>query len=298
MTSLDFHKLCLLAYCLVLFVQLLSPRSCSAFASATSSTKAEALLKWKATFQNHTRLQNLTSRAYLPTHAKAAPCFWTGISCNVVGSVSVINLTNFGIQGTLHEFSFLSFPNLQYLNLNYNNLFDVIPAKISSLFKLISLDLSNNWLSGSIPTSLGQLTNLSTLYLFRNNLFGTIPKEIGNLKSLVDLEFIPKEIGNLKSLVDLELSYNKLIGLIPTSLGQLINLSTLYLGSNNLSGTIPKEIGNLKSLRNLSLYKNQLSGSIPTSLGQLTNLSTLYLYSNNLSGTIPKEIGNLKLWTW
>ncbi|XP_048446045.1 probable leucine-rich repeat receptor-like protein kinase At1g35710 [Pyrus x bretschneideri] len=222
MTSLEFHKLCLLAYCLVLFVQLLSPPSCSAFASATSTTEAEALLKWKATFQNHTRLQNLTFWAYLPAHAKAAPCFWTGISCNVVGSVSVINLTNFGIQ-----------------------------AKISSLSKLISLDLSNNWLSGSIPTSLGLLTNLSTLYLHSNNLSGIIPKEIGNLKSLVDLG----------------LSESQLNGSIPTSLGQLTNLSTLYLHSNNLSGTIPKEIGNLKSLVDLGLSENQLNGSIPTSLG-------------------------------
>ncbi|CAN6583971.1 unnamed protein product [Malus baccata var. baccata] len=155
MTSLDFHKLCHLAYCLILYVQLLSLPSYAAFASAsaTSTTEAEALLKWKATFQNHTQPQNLTSWTYLPMNTKAAPCFWYFMQCCW--------------KRTLHEFSFFSFPNLQHLNLSYNNLFNVIPARISSLSKLIHLEFSNNQLSGSIPTSVGDLTNLiSTLIIF------------------------------------------------------------------------------------------------------------------------------------
>ncbi|KAM1301166.1 hypothetical protein EV1_012341 [Malus domestica] len=67
-----------------------------------------------------------------------------GISCNTARSVTAINLTISSIQGTMHGISFLSFPTLEYLNLSYNNLFDVIPPQISSLSKLIHLDLSNN----------------------------------------------------------------------------------------------------------------------------------------------------------
>ncbi|XP_062028304.1 probable leucine-rich repeat receptor-like protein kinase At1g35710 [Rosa rugosa] len=323
-------------YCLIfLYVHLLSSQNYFAFASSSSPTEAQALLKWKASLQNQTQLIN--SWMYLPStnnaintssnpKAIANPCIWTGISCNAAGSVNRINLTNSGIQGTLHEFSFLSFPNLVYLNLSSNKLFDVIPPGISSLSKLIYLDLSVNQFSGKIPPEIGLLRSLTFLYLYENNLSGTIPMEIGNLKSLVNLTLntnqlsgsipttlgdltnlttlylhtnnlsgpIPMEIGNLKSLVDLELSTNQLSGSIPTTLGDLTNLITLDLYTNNLSGPIPMEIGNLKSLVDLDLAINQLSGSIPTTLGDLTNLTILSLFSNNLSGTIPMEIGNLK----
>ncbi|XP_024170756.2 MDIS1-interacting receptor like kinase 2 [Rosa chinensis] len=266
---------------------------------------------------------NATTTSSTPK-AIANPCIWTGISCNAAGSVNRINLTNSSIQGTLHEFSFLSFPNLMYLNLSSNKLFDVIPPGISSLSKLIYLDLSVNQFSGEIPPEIGLLRSLTFLYLDRNNISGTTPMEIGNLKSLVGLQLstnhlsgsipttlgiltnlttlylhsnnlsgtIPMEIGNLKSLVGLDLSTNQLSGSIPTTLGDLTNLNILYLHSNNLSGTIPMEIGNLKSLLDLRLSTNQLSGPIPTTLENLTNLTILSLFSNNLSGTIPTGIGN------
>ena len=67
----------------------------------------------------------------------------------------------------------------------------------------------------------------------------------------------------------------------------------LYLGRNNLSGTIPPELGQLGQLRYLELHHNNLSGTIPPELGQLSNLITLWLGHNRLSGRIPPELGNL-----
>ncbi|RXH90856.1 hypothetical protein DVH24_006801 [Malus domestica] len=64
----------------------------------------------------------------------------------------------------------------------------------------------------------------------------------------------------------LDLSNKQLSGSIPTSLGELTNLTSLYLCNKNLSSTIPKEIGKLKSLVELILSKNQLNSSIPTFL--------------------------------
>ena len=69
MTSLVFHKICPLAYCLILYVQLLLSPKYVAFASASSNDEAEALLKWKASIQNRTQLQNLSSWTYLPSNA-------------------------------------------------------------------------------------------------------------------------------------------------------------------------------------------------------------------------------------
>ena len=104
---------------------------------------------------------------------------------------------------------------------------------------------------------------------------------------------IPSELGNLANLDTLWLHDNRLSGPIPSELGNLANLDTLWLHDNQLSGSIPPELGNLAILHWLSLSYNQLSGSIPPELGNLDNLDYLYLYNNRLSGSIPSELGNL-----
>jgi len=91
----------------------------------------------------------------------------------------------------------------------------------------------------------------------------------------------------------LYLGSNQLSGSIPTVIGNLSNLQRLYLGGNQLSGSIPTVFGNLSNLQTLHLFGNQLSGNIPTELGNLSNLQNLNLMNNQLSGNIPTEIGNL-----
>ncbi|KAI5332537.1 hypothetical protein L3X38_022666 [Prunus dulcis] len=286
------YLLCCVAFLISLFS---SPNI--AFASPL---EAEALLKWKASFQNQTK-NNLTSWAYHPK-ANTMPCnVWTGISCNTAGSVNRINLTNSGIQGTLYEFPFPSLPNLEYIHLSLNQLFGAIPSQISSLPKLIYFDLSYNQFSGKIPPEIGLLNNLQVLHLIGNQLHGSIPREIGQLKFLNELALqinslegpIPASLGNLSNLAVLYMQDNYLTGSIPSDFGNLKNLTMMYLFTNQLSGSIPSELGNLKSLVELCINDNSLSGSIPTSLGDLTNLTVLYLFENKLSGVIPKDIGNL-----
>ena len=104
---------------------------------------------------------------------------------------------------------------------------------------------------------------------------------------------IPPEIGNLTNLTWLYLRGNNLTGSIPPEIGNLTNLTFFYLRGNNLTGSIPSEIGNLTNLTDLRLQDNQLTGSIPSELGNLTNLDYLDLHNNQLTGSIPSEIGNL-----
>ncbi|MCP4699861.1 MAG: hypothetical protein GY862_23865 [Gammaproteobacteria bacterium] len=104
---------------------------------------------------------------------------------------------------------------------------------------------------------------------------------------------IPVELGNLANLTFIYLPTNQLSGSIPVELGNLTNLTYLDLYDNQLSGSIPVELGNLTNLTFLGLDSNQLSGSIPVELGNLTNLRYLYLSDNQLSGSIPVELGNL-----
>ena len=99
--------------------------------------------------------------------------------------------------------------------------------------------------------------------------------------------------GTPQRVIGLWLGDKGLTGTIPTVLGNLTNLESLYLTHNDLTGSILPELGNLANLEYLNLYGNQLTGSIPSSLGNLTNLEYLYLTDNDLTGSIPPELGNL-----
>jgi Leucine-rich repeat (LRR) protein len=101
--------------------------------------------------------------------------------------------------------------------------------------------------------------------------------------------------GHVTSLV---LGSNQLTGSIPVELGSLALLTDLELELNQLTGIIPTELGNLTKLTILSLDGNRLSGSIPIELGNLTQLTYLSLDGNQLSGRIPAELGNLSQLTF
>ena len=141
-------------------------------------------------------------------------------------------------------------------------------------------DNNNNWLSGPVRTWYGITvtgTRVTGINLSFNNLEGNIPTSIGNIVNLTTFYLFD----------------NQLNGSIPSSLGNLVNLINLSLYNNQLSGRIPTSFGNLLSLNFLKLGGNQLSGSIPSSLGNLANLSHLSMGFNQLSGVIPSSLGNL-----
>jgi Leucine-rich repeat (LRR) protein len=95
------------------------------------------------------------------------------------------------------------------------------------------------------------------------------------------------------SVVNLFLGSNNLVGTIPAAIGDLPRLQRLYMDNNALSGPIPAQIGALASLTDLGLATNQLSGTIPPQLGALSNLKFLFLGSNALEGPVPPGLGNL-----
>ena len=104
---------------------------------------------------------------------------------------------------------------------------------------------------------------------------------------------IPVELGNLSQLTELYLHTNELNGAIPSELGNLAQLTTLELYANQLSGAIPIELGNLAQLTLLNLWDNQVNGTIPSELGTLAHLTYLDLSNNTLTGTIPSALGTL-----
>lgn len=131
------------------------------------------------------------------------------------------------------------------------------------------------WLTGPARTWHGITINeegyVTAIDLFSNNLSGSLPTALGNLSQLQSLY----------------LYRNNLTGSIPSQLGNLQSLGVLSLGENRLSGSIPTTLGNLSKLVLLDLRVNLLTGSIPSELRQLTNLNDLFLLSNQLTGSIP-----------
>ncbi|WP_396591859.1 immunoglobulin domain-containing protein [Allomuricauda sp. R78024] len=119
--------------------------------------------------------------------------------------------------------------------------------------------------------------NVTVLNIGNNNLSGPIPASIGDLTDLTRLWLFS----------------NQLTGSLPPSIGNLVNIRNIALNSNQLSGSFPLEIVSMTNLQSLSLSLNQFTGSIPAAFGQLTSLNYVSLGDNNFSGSIPMEMGNL-----
>jgi len=131
---------------------------------------------------------------------------------------------------------------------------------------------------------------------------GPVTSLEGSSSYVTDDAVIPTEIGLLSSLETIYLYKSSFSGTtsgttsgtIPTEIGQLTSLKFLWLKLNALlTGTIPTEIGQLSSLDRLFLNDNALTGTIPTEIGQMASLNELFLNDNALTGTIPTEIGQM-----
>ena len=72
-------------------------------------------------------------------------------------------------------------------------------------------------------------------------------------------------------------------------------MSSLYLYSNRLTGTLPPELARLSTLNYLSVRDNLLSGTLPRELGALSSLVALYAGMNPRMGPgpLPAELGAL-----
>nr|POE99268.1 mdis1-interacting receptor like kinase 2 [Quercus suber] len=217
--------------------------------------EAKALLKWKASLE-------IENQSPLSSWSGSNPCNWTGISCKKPGSaVTFLNLSSYGVKGTLHNLSFVSFPNL------------------------LGLDLSNNSLHGNIPSNIVNLSKLSHLDFSANQFTGTIPFEIGLLGT------IPPEINNLTHLKFLQLSYNQFTGHLPENvcLGGL--LENFTASGNHFTGQIPKSLRNCTSLIRFRLDNNKFIGNIENDLGIYPRLDYMNLSNNRFHGELPRNWG-------
>ncbi|PIA62937.1 hypothetical protein AQUCO_00200746v1, partial [Aquilegia coerulea] len=137
------------------------------------------------------------------------------------------------------------------------------------------LDLSFNNFASNIPVEFSTMSSLKFLYLAQCQFTGNIPLEFGNLSGLQALD----------------LSSNMLTGTIPPTLGKLTSLLWLMLANNSLTGEIPAELGNCGSLLWLNLANNQLSGKLPPQLTNMGLNITPTFKLNRQSKDVPAGSG-------
>merc|ERR1711998_738381 len=142
-----------------------------------------------------------------------------------------------------------------------NHLSGEIPETLGKLKFLQYLGLSNNELEGGVPAEIGQLKNLVELKLDHNAL-EHIPDEIIDCSELqhLDLSYncLP-DLPDLMSMIKLRHLYlqnNELQGAIPAF---PYTVSQLDLSDNHLSGMIPRSLGNLLELNYLNLVGNNFA---------------------------------------
>ncbi|XAR56215.1 Non-specific serine/threonine protein kinase [Bertholletia excelsa] len=146
---------------------------------------------------------------------------------------------------------------------------------------ITSIKLASMNLAGRLSGDIQELTKLQILDLsYNTGLTGPLPSSIGNLKELTNLILVGCGFS----------------GAIPNSIGSLQQLHILSLNSNNFSGLIPPSIGTLSNLYWLDLAENKLSGPIPVSnsttpgLDMLVNTKHFHFGKNQLSGEIPPQL--------
>eukprot|EP01040_Poterioochromonas_malhamensis_P018326 gene18326-21367_t len=104
------------------------------------------------------------------------------------------------------------------------------------------------------------------------------------------------DIDSSGHVVSINLRENNLRGSITDfhSISLLVNLSTLSLFSNSITGSLPSEIGLCSYLQEINISWNQVTGDLPDSIYDLTQLRLLKIDHNQITGVIKDRLSELK----
>ncbi|KAK3160256.1 hypothetical protein QOZ80_1BG0057170 [Eleusine coracana subsp. coracana] len=211
--------------------------------------QANALLKLKQSF-----FFDRYSTTTLPSwQAGTDCCLWEGVGCNnSSGHVTALNLSAIGLYSPGIDPALFNLTSLRLLDLSINDFgtqrYDIPSVGFEKLALLTHLNLSNIGINGQIPAGISKLKNLISLdlgsYVFtgdEEDCFKALAKSTPHLRVL-SLEqcglqgHINRSLKRLRSLVAIKLSGN--YGEVSTSLFTLGALQALDLSGNQLSGPI------------------------------------------------------------
>ncbi|CAI5512451.1 unnamed protein product [Closterium sp. Naga37s-1] len=184
-----------------------------------------------------------------------------------LSSLTTLDLSHNKIQGALLP-ALATMPKLSILKLKANSLDGTVPSSLAP--QLSFLDVSSNALVGPLPVSYFRMDNLTYLSFGFNSFTGRLPN-FGALTKLRKLDIVANQFsGSLPptfapSIVSLEMHGNSFSGLLPNSLSRLVNLQSLDMARNNISGGVP-DFPRAASLVFLSLINNMISGPVSQEL--------------------------------
>ncbi|CAK9135776.1 unnamed protein product [Ilex paraguariensis] len=222
-----------------------------------------------------------------------------------LSSLTTFTVTVNQIQGTLPADLGTTLPNLEFFAITTNQFTGSIPVSMSNMSNLAYLQAMENNLTGSVP-HFEKLHKLRWFTISRNQLGGLESNDLSFISSLTnatDLEILaldnnnfggvlPESFANLSiNLVGLWLGNNQIYGSILNGIANFINLTRIQISGNRFSGNIPPDIEKLQDLGVLQLSRNRFSGIVPSSLGNLNQLTLIYLSDNNFHGNIPSSLG-------
>ena len=212
---------------------------------------------WSASYSNSSqggfnfssKLQNL----HLQHCSLTDGSFLMSSSFIMRSSSSLVSLdlsSNLLKSSTIFYWLFNSTTNLHNLVLDYNMLEGTIPDGFGKVMNSLEvLDLYGNKLQGEIPSFFGKMCALQGLRLSNNKLNGEFSSFFRN-----------SSWCNRDIFTRLDLSYNRLTGMLPKSIGLLSELELLFLDGNSLEGDVTEShLSNFSKLKYLHLSENSLS---------------------------------------
>nr|XP_023872419.1 receptor-like protein Cf-9 homolog [Quercus suber] len=229
--------------------------------------------------------------------------------------ISFFSVSRNNITGQISS-SICNLSSLQYLDLSYNHLSNMIPPCLGNLINhLIDLDLQSNNLHGTIPSTFAKGYYLRSIKLNGNQLEGSLPQSLVHCRKLETLDFGNNKINStfsswLETLLELQLlsrfcdsgdervfGNNKINSTFPSWLETLPELQVLILVSNNFHSALgnPKTKFPFPNLRIIDLSHNEFHGLLPTKFFKYLKAM---MNSNMDKGCMPPSLGKLTNLEW
>ncbi|KAK9696870.1 hypothetical protein RND81_08G002600 [Saponaria officinalis] len=186
---------------------------------------------------------------------------------------------------------FLPFCSSMLLKYEVDILKQVVRTMGSTYWKFDDVSCKVEMVGVTIPPPTDAENNVECDCQFENNTCHVVSI---TLKGYNLPGVLPPELVKLPYLQKIDFAYNYLSGGIPAEWASM-QLESISLLVNRLSGEVPKMLGNITTLNYLNLEANQFSGIVPDELGKLVNLKYLILSSNKLAGMLPVSLARLNL---
>ena len=123
----------------------------------------------------------------------------------------------------------LHLPNLKFLDLRFNEFEGRLPKALFDK-DLDAIFINHNRFAIELPSNLGN-SSVSVLVLANNRFHGCVPMSLGNMSNTLNEVILmnnglhsclPKGIGLLRNLTIFDVRYNKLMGELPDSFGEMV----------------------------------------------------------------------------